>query len=482
MTRRKTRTERADLLPARLPDVPRHVVARMQDHLEVRDFAQRGIAAAMQDFFARLDLAGLPPAAVTTDIYEAVATSRSRLRTLLSGLRTFAPEVPLAPAAPVTKAWDAWLNVRYNAKPRKPSVSRRVGLPSEGWPALWPQPEAILDRTMRPYGQPLRPLAPKTRAAVVSAVGLLAASRVWAAGRGVAVPETPSAELFDGYERYLLLERGVSCRTGADYFERLRMYFLRAGLFDRDSLAALEEIRGALEEAATDEVPVKRAKLRAFRKRFELGCVLHTAVATEETARTLPAQSTAALRLRQKAVAYALLVNAGDRQGDLRRARIGTELIRDANGVWHHDLRQEKTSNRKEMEALWPGTCALLDAHILADRPVWRIESRVAELEGANVLTLGQGMLGQGFLNRRLETDFPLEMDDGSIERLTGHLIRTLIVDAIRRLRPDALWAAQHMLGHSDRWMQETYRSDFDATAAVRAIDGRYAEIEAGGT
>ncbi len=71
-------------------------------------------------------------------------------------------------------------------------------------------------------------------------------------------------------------------------------------------------------------------------------------------------------------------------------------------------------------------------------------------------------------------------MGDGSVETLTGHLIRTLIVDAIRRLRPDALWAAQHMLGHSDRWMQETYRSEFDASAAVQAMDGRYGEIEAG--
>ena len=271
----------------------------------------------------------------------------------------------------------------------------------------------------------------------------------------------------------------MACRTGADYFERLGMYFLRAGLFDRESLAALDEVRGALEEAATDDVPSKRAKLRGFRERFELGDVLRAAAAAEAKARNLPGQSTAALRLRQKAVAYALLVNTGDRQGDLRQARIGVELTRDADGTWRHDLRQAKTGNRKEMEALWSGTCLLLDSHILADRPAARMIHQLAELDGANLLTLEDSELDRSFINRRLERDFPLEMSNGSVERLTGHLIRTLIVDAIRRERPNAHWAARHMLGHSDRWMHETYRSDFDESAAVRAMNGRYAEIEA---
>ena len=79
--------------------------------------------------------------------------------------------------------------------------------------------------------------------------------------------------------------------------------------------------------------------------------------------------------------------------------------------------------------------------------------------------------LDPSFINRRLERDLPLEMSNGSVEPLTGHLIRTLIVDAIGRERPNAHWAAQHTLGHSDRWMHETYRSDFDESAAVRAMN-----------
>lgn len=478
MTRHKTRAARAAALPAALPGVPREVVERMQAHLAEMDFRERGLVAVMRDFYARLDAAGLPPASVTPEIYRSVATSRSRLRTLLWGLHAFAPDVPLAPAAEEKKRWDRWLNGRYGKKPRKPRASNRVGLPPKDWPASWPRPD-ILDRTVRPYRRPLRPLAPKTRETVVSAIGMLAASRVWAEGLGVVCKELPSADLFEVFERYLLLERAVSCRSAACYFERLEIFFLRAGLLDEATLDALHEIGGALAEAATDAVPSKRAVLRAFRQRFDLGDVLHTAVAAETEARTLPAQSTAALRLRQKALAYALLVNAGDRQGDLRHARVGIELVRDPNGTWYHDLRQRKTDTRKEMEALWPGTCALLDAHVLADRPSWQIADRLIELQGTNLLTLGQEVLYKGFLNRRLEEDFSVETADGITERLTGHLIRTLIVDAIRRLRPDAMWAAQHMLGHSDRWMQETYRSQFDASAAVQAMDARYGEIEA---
>jgi hypothetical protein len=296
------------------------------------------------------------------------------------------------------------------------------------------------------------------------------------------VPGHPCADLFEAFERYLLLEREVSFRTGGDYFERLRMFFLRAGLFNAESLAALEEIVGALREADTDETPRKRGTLRAFRRRFQLSDVLHRAVALAEEADALPGQSTGALRRRQTAVAYALLVNAGDRQGDLRLARIGHELVRDAEGNWHHYLRQGKTGGRKEMEALWPGTCALLDAHILADRPTWQIMSRVRDLEGANLLTLSDASLHKGFLNRRFEQDFQLEVVSNAqnerAEKLSGHLIRTLIVDTIRRIRPDAVWAAQHMLGHADRTMQEIYRSDFAASEAVMRMDERLAEVE----
>ncbi len=457
-------------LVARAPDIPSDVMARMQDHLRHQAFPERGMPAAMQDFYQRLAQANLPPDLVTQEIYDAVATSRSRLRTLLTGLQMFAPDVPVSPAAPVKQRWDAWLNARYNAKTPKQAVCRRVGLAPQDWPETWSAALPALDKTVRPYGARLPRLAPKTRDAVISAVGLLAQSREWAATRGVDVAPVLSADLFDVFVHFLIEDRDVSYRTAADYCERLRMFFLRAGLFDHASLAALADLTGALAEEATDKDPGKWAKLRDFRKRFALSDILHKATEAAQQAAALPGHSTTALRLRQKSVAYAFLVNTVDRQGDLRRLVIGIDLIRDSDGNWHHGIRQSKTDRSKEIGALWPGTSALINAHLLGDRPAWMITRRVAELQGTNLLTLGEEMVHEGFINRRLKEDFDIH----------GHLVRTLLTDLLRRERPDARWAAQHMLGHSDRYMQETYRSDFAESGAVRAMDELMGKIEAG--
>jgi hypothetical protein len=462
--------QRATALARRAPHIPREVMARMQAHLRDAAFPERGMSAAMNDFYCRLAQASLPPDLVTEEIYAAVATSRTRLRALLKGLLMFAPDVPLSPAAPVTQRWDRWLNARYNTKPPKQSVCRRVGTAPQDWPAAWFAAIPALDRTVRPYGTRLPRLAPKTRGTVISVVGLLAKSRDWAAARGVVISPEPSADLFEAFMRFLIEERDVSFRTAADYCERLRMFFLRAGLLNRDSNAALAGLIGALAEEATDADPGKWAKLREFRKRFTLADILHKATEAAEQAAALPGHSTAALRLRQKAIAYALLVNTADRQGDLRHLMIGSDLTRDSDGNWCHGIRQSKTGRIKDIGALWPGTSALIDAHVLGDRPAWMIERRVAELQGMNLLTLEDHVLNAGFINLRLKDDFAIH----------GHLVRTLLTDLIRRERPDARWAAQHMLGHCDRYMQETYRSDFTESGAVLAMDRRIGEVQAG--
>lgn len=335
-----SRDDRAVALAKRMPNTPGDVVARMQDHLREQEFPERGMAAAINDFYARLHAAGLPPVLVTEEVYDAVATSRSRLRTLLKGLRLFAPEVPLAPAAPVKQKWDAWLNSTYNAKPKKIGTSRRVGLAPEDWPEAWRDALPALDRTVRPYGHRLRCPEPKTKEAILSAVGLLARSRHWAAMRDVEVGFDPTEELFDVFQRYLLLERGVSFRTAADYFERIRMFFLRAGLFETESLEALADMAGTLAEEAADSDPGKWQSIRTFRKKFTLADVLHKATAADRAAQGCPGHTTKALRLRQKAVSYALLVNTGDRQGDLRTLRIGIDIVRSPSGYWCHRIRQ----------------------------------------------------------------------------------------------------------------------------------------------
>lgn len=456
-----TRDQRAGALPARMPHVPPGVVARMQDHLRQEEFSQRGMPAALEAFFAELDKAGLAPEQVTAEVFRAAGTSRSRFRCLIAALRQFAPDVPLAPSRPVKQEWDHWLNTRYNKKPKVERSTRRVGLAPDDWPTTWREALPVLDRSVSPYGTRLKRLAPRTKRAVVSAVGMLARARAWAASRGVDLPETPSGELYEGFLHYLDEERDVSFGTARDYLDSVRMFFLRAGLFDEDSFEAIGNLISALHCEAVDTDPGKWARLKEFRKKFTLADILQKAKAACAKADGLPGHSTAAFKLRQKAMIYALLVNTGDRQGDLREYRIGVDLRRFDSGDWEHGLRQNKTGNKKELDCLWPGTSVLIDRFILGDRPDWMLAQRLDELDGMNLLTLSEHVVDKGYINRRLARDFGIH----------GHLVRTLIADLLRRARPDALWALQKLLGHTNRTTQRVYRSDFDESAAVRNFD-----------
>lgn len=221
---------------------------------------------------------------------------------------------------------------------------------------------------------------------------------------------------------------------------------------------------------ATDEDPGKWFRLRAFRQSLSLADVLHIAVSSADVAMAMPGNSTAAFKMQQKAIIYALLVNTGDRQGDLRELRIGIDLVRDESGDWRHGIRQNKTGNTKEIDVLWPGTSALIDRHILGDRPDWLIADRLEEVDGLNLLTLSTHVVHKGYINARLSGDFGVH----------GHLVRTMIADLIRRARPDALWALQQMLGHTDRTTQNVYRSDFDESQAVMDFDALYETLAEG--
>lgn len=453
--------KKAGALAARMPHVPASVVDRMQDHLRDSDFPQRGMPTVLEDFYARLESSGRAPEQVTTGIFRDVGTSRSRFRSLISALRQFAPDVPLAASIPVKQEWDRWLNTRYNKRPTVEEKSRRVGLSPEEWPASWSKALPALDRSVRPYGERLRKLAPRTRAGVICAVGLLARSRHWAAGRGIEIASEPSEELFAGFLHYLEEERDVGFGTARDYLESARMFFLRAGLFDEESYEALGDLIAVLAEEAADNDPGKWARIREFRKTFSLAKLLQVALACSEKAKTFAGNSARAFRLRQKAMIYALLVNTGDRQGDIRQYRIGIDVVRDVYGDWCHGIRQGKTGKKKEVEALWPGTSALIDRHILGDRPDWQMTDRLADLDGQNLLTLSDHVVHKGYINRRLAEDFEIH----------GHLVRTLIADLMRRARPDALWALQAILGHTNRHTQKVYRSEFDESKAVQDFD-----------
>ncbi|SIO10127.1 hypothetical protein SAMN05444722_0420 [Rhodovulum sp. ES.010] len=461
-----SREARAAAMVARMPHVPPAIAARMQNAFIEADFPQRGVPTAMQRFFRNLHETGTAFEEVRAEHFAAVTSTRTGFRTLVWGLRSFAPEVPLAAAAPVRQDWDRWLNATYNAKPRRPRSSTRIGLAPEEWPPAWRAALPKLDQVVRVGDQRFRPMRPKSRDNAVQAVGMLWAARDWAAGRGIALEPELTPDLVEVFARFLLDARRegrgargpISWRSARDYLDRVRWFARRAELLDAASAEVMAEILGALCDAAEDEEPRKRRAVRAFRKRFTIADVMHTAIRLSTEADALPGCSAEAIGLRRDAMILALLVNTADRQGDLSTHRIGIEIGRTADGLWELDFAQGKTRRRKSTGALWPITSALIDHHLLGDRPNMCLPGLVADLEGANLVALDAAPMGLYYPSRVLQRHFGV----------SGHLVRTLVTDAVRVHRPDAAWAAQFLLGHSNRQMQESYRTDFRELAVLR--------------
>nr|WP_309504397.1 hypothetical protein [uncultured Roseovarius sp.] len=454
----KSRQERAAKLLGDMAHVPQSVKTRFQEAFLKADPNPRGMPKALEKFYAHLETVGRSPDQVLPEDFEALSSSRTGHRVLLSALRRFAPEVPLAAARPVSQKWDHWLNSTYNQKPKKPRISTRVALGPGEWPEAWRAPVPLLDQVIRIDGRRFSALAPKTRENVVQAMGMLGSARIWAMEQGVELDEAFSADLFEAFTRFMLLERKVSTRTVADYLERVQVFAKRGGLLEGIGAETLSELIGALREDAEDQEPGKRAKLRAFREKFTLADLLKRALTLAVEADNAPDGTAEAERKRRTALILALLVNTGDRRGDLSRLTIGEHLTRCEDGQWSIQLRQAKTGRRKDLGPLWRLTGAFIDAHILAGRPAWQIEDRVQALTGCNLLSLSETPFHSKFTTGVLRQEFGI----------SGHLVRTLITDLIRTEHPDAAWAAQEMLGHSNRWMQSTYQSDFRATASIR--------------
>ena len=454
----KSRPERAAMLLSGMSHVPTLVRARFQDAFLQADPSPRGMPKALEKFYAHLDTVGRSPEQVLPEDFEVLSSSRTGHRVLLSALRKFAPDVPLAAARPVSQKWDHWLNSTYNQKPKKPKTSTRVALVSDEWPEAWRAAVPMLDQVIRVEGKRFPALSPKTRENVLQAVGMQGKARAWAQERGVELDETFSPDLFESFTRFMLLEREVSARTVADYLERIRILGERGQLLDPGARLALTDLVGALRDEAADEEPGKRAKIRSFRDQFALPDLLKRALSLAIEADAAPDGTAEAERKRRIALILALLVNTGDRQGDLSQLTIGGHLTRGEDGEWAIRLRQAKTGRLKDLGPLWPLTGALIDAHVLAGRPDWQIEDRVSALNGLNLISLSNAPFHSYYPAKILREEFGI----------SGHLVRTLITDLIRNARPEAAWAAQEMLGHSNRWMQTAYQSDFRATASIR--------------
>lgn len=470
----KSRNVRIATLVARMPSVPIAVAQAAATACVDGTFKGRGAPMALERFYGYLLAVGRAPAQVRCEDYEAVTTSRTGLMTLMRALAQFDPSVPLAPARPLRKNWDRWLNARYGSKAISPRKSTRIALLPRDWPEAWQRSEALLDQRVRVGRVRYRPLASKSRDSMEQAVGMLAAARLWAAEKGVHLSEGMSGELAEAFLRFLLrpteadgTARDVmTMRSASDYFQRVILFARRAQLFEPGAEVVFKEIHTALVSEASDETPSKHAKVRRFLTEHGLSDLLHAALRCMQDASDLPGHSAAAARLRRRAVVFALLVNGADRQGDLSEFRIGREVERDADGLWHATFRQSKTHRHKDLGPYWPVTSRIIDMHLLADRPDFCLPDRIGELEGQNLLGLEDDPFGTYHASALLREEFGI----------SGHLVRTLITDLIRVHRPDAAWAAKEMLGHSSEWMQSTYRTDFRETAA---LDRYHTAIEA---
>ncbi|QEW29562.1 hypothetical protein RIdsm_05407 (plasmid) [Roseovarius indicus] len=467
----QSRAVRAEALVATMPNVPCDVADRLRQAALVKDLAPRGMPAALERFFSRLAAEGRAPEFAQAEDFAASTQSRTAFRTLLAALSRFAPDVPTAAAVPVKRDWDAWLNGRYNTRAPRPRRSRREALRPEEWPEAWRAALPCLARRARRDGRRYRPLGSKSRGSVVQAVGLLALARENAIAEGSEFGDGFTPELAEAFLGFLV-ER-VNPRSGepirfgtiADYFERVMCLAARAELYAPDGEASFGEILAACRAEAAEETPMKRARMREFREKHGLDGVLLAAVAASEEARDLPGHSDRAARLRRKAVVFALLVNGVDRQGDLSEFRIGRDIVRRADGTWEPAFRQSKTARWKENGPLWGLTGLLIDAHVLEGRPAWCIETRIAELDGCNLLSLQAEGFDTYHASKLLREAFGI----------SGHLIRTAVTDLLRRHRPDAAWAVQRLLGHSVEWMQENYRSEF---AEVASVEKYHAALE----
>lgn len=152
---------------------------------------------------------------------------------------------------------------------------------------------------------------------------MLAAARFWAQERGVELDASFPAELFEAFTRFMLLEREASARTVADYLERIRMFTARGDLLTPIAQNAISELIGALRDESAEHEPTKHAKVRAFKEQFSLADVLSRALELAVEADMAPDGSVDAERKRRNALILALLVNTGDRQGDLSNIVIG---------------------------------------------------------------------------------------------------------------------------------------------------------------
>ena len=464
MSRR--RKDPAQAAGDRLAGVPDAVALRVMAAIRRGEPPRRGSIAALGRFYGRLAEMRRSPEEVREEDFRAVVTSRTGLYTLLRVLETFAPDVPLEAARPLRAEWDAWLNARYNVKPRRERVSRQVGAPVAAWPADWQEGWAFL-RQQRPIDlidtdlKSKRPLSPKTLEATEQAVSLFVTAFGWAKARGVELPPGFSAETAEMFARYLRNDRQTRLRSVVAYLGRVRRFARRGLLMSCAGLEPFSRVIHAWEERAAAEEKKKTGVLDAFYEVHSLADIPRRAAALAREADRLPGHRARAARLRRTAALLALLVNAPERMGDVAALKLGAgELERHPAGTWSLRVVQGKTGHIKRNPALWPEVGTLLDAYILGGREPGLAQARYEALAGCFFMSLAPEPAHAKMPSVLMREEFGVG----------AHAIRTLVTDFLKWHAAGSAAVCQALLGHREPDMHQEYRSDFRDLAAL----GRY--------
>ena len=246
------------------------------------------------------------------------------------------------------------------------------------------------------------------------------------------------------------------------------MFALRGNLLDEAGWEAFSDAISELRLDAAEMTLGKVAKVRRFEREFNLGAILVRAHERSMGAQRLPGHRSRAADLHRAAVVLGVLVNGCDRQGDLSQWRIGLEIVRTEAG-WRPAFRQGKTGNGKDNGCHWEPVSAIIDGQVLGDLPAWRMEKRLANLEGMNLLSLAAKPLPTYLSSKILRKEFGIG----------AHLVRTLATDFLRRHQPGAAWAVKFLLGHTSLTMQREYQTDFRESAAVEKAQATTAVLVA---
>lgn len=423
---------------------------------------EAGAIMALAAFWAAWGAESKTRTAPSLSVFRNVATSESRLGTLLRALLRYAPDVQTHNARALRQEFYALRgeNTRRSdtgkvsgdasgqIRPSKTSLKVVSDWP-ENWHALWARLAA---------GPRRKPSTIERHRRSINRCAAVVRQLDCTSDFGFALADQLATAF---------AEKRVRTISIANYLEAL-IVLGDAGGTDEVHLDAMRFVVERLRETARSEEKRKEPRLRNWDEAGGLALLAEQIATLAEKIAALPTHTAEAHRLRATMALIALFLNKPARKGDARSWRLGVELTRTDGGDWRLAWTQEKTDHDTEAGYLWPETALALDALILGGRSPHQAHARYIALEGCNWLTLRPGAPGR---------DYPSAL----VKEATGlpaHDFRTIAADLLRRHDPSvAANILSAHLGHKSAQSTEAYRALAEGDAATEIWRGIRDEI-----